>query len=104
MLNFNDILSSTQGNLFFGVPQNVEKAFGDLGEMALEEETFSDSAIIKALKQDIRWLQATNLRYSKISDGPKMTYFIESAGDDATRMPAQVCQRRIWTVYITEQI
>lgn len=88
--DLSDIISSTGAILFFGVPKNVEESFGKLGEMALEEGTISDSALIKALKQDVRWLQVSNLRYARISGVFRVTYFLESPDGGARKRQVEV--------------
>jgi hypothetical protein len=90
--DLSNIVSSTRAILFFGVPKNVEDSFGNLGKLALEEGTFSDSALIKALKQDVRWLQVSNLRYASLSGDFKVTYFLESPDDGASKIPNKVRQ------------
>lgn len=83
-VDYGSIKSSTYGILFFGVPLHAEHRFNSLAAVSLDEQDDpNESALMKTLKRDLRWLQKSNSEYSQISSDFVTKYFTESAGDVA---------------------
>ncbi|KAH8805440.1 hypothetical protein F5884DRAFT_446454 [Xylogone sp. PMI_703] len=75
------IFSSTYGILFFGVPQQLDKKLGIIELTPGNENVPNETPEMQALKRDFKWLQESNIVYSRICERFAVKYFTETAGD-----------------------
>jgi hypothetical protein len=76
----NSIASSTHAILLFGSPVNSGNELESIASSLLtESDDQIESASMKAMKRDARWLHGTNQQFKDIPLQFEMTHFCESA-------------------------
>ncbi|KAE8555151.1 hypothetical protein TMatcc_005261 [Talaromyces marneffei ATCC 18224] len=82
---FNSIIPSTRGIIFFGSPPNIGHSLQTLmSSFPLTTDVMSEPAAgLTAMKEDLTWLQDAESRYNELEKKGEfeVTYFLESSGE-----------------------